>query len=248
MNGTVSRMTSSANDDADDGGATIRLARGFTQVPNGVVAADITATSFRVYVAILSYGRGAEPTAFPKRETVCEQFNISPRSFSAAIKELQDRGFLVISKRSYAGGMRRSNVYFFPDVDDAPSRGANIAPGQLPESAPSAGTLFASPEEEDSFKKTDLKKTRATALPRDFAPTEASSSWAKKNFPRVDVSRETESFVLYYQGHGDKKFTDWQAAWKSWIRKSTQYNPTPIRPTAVQPTTELDPYGDPRWA
>jgi hypothetical protein len=82
------------SDDEEDTGATVHMARGFTQIPNGVLRADISTTALKVYMAIRSYGRGSEPSAFPKRETVCEEFHISPRSFSAAIKELQGERLL----------------------------------------------------------------------------------------------------------------------------------------------------------
>lgn len=221
-------------DEDEDGGATIRFARGFTYIPNGVIAADISTTAFKVYCAIRSYGRGAEPSAFPKRETVCDAFGISPRSFSAGIKELQDRGFLVVSKRSYAGGMRRANTYFFPDVDDSqilPVQGADFAPSSGADLAPSLDALFARPEEEDlSTKNTHEKNTRAVAIPTGWHPAESTLLWAKEKYPGIDAVHEVSKFIDHHQSKGTK-FKDAEAGFRTWMHNAAKWNP---QPTAQQ--------------
>jgi hypothetical protein len=220
-----------------------RAERNFTVVPNGAIGADISASAFKVYVALRSYLRPGHAT-FPHVATVCEQYNIAPRTFAAALKELQAAGLLVINKRSYASGFRKANEYYFPDIPDLLHIGtADIAVPDTADSAVPGTADIAVPKEEEKleeekgfngglFEAPAAVENRganlapqvrriALPLPDNFTVTAEMIEWAVANAPLVQAS-ETEKFKDYHRAKGTR-FKDWPAAWRNWMRNAQGY-------------------------
>lgn len=199
--------------------------RNFTIVPNGVLAADINASALKVYLALRSYLRPGHNT-FPHGDTVCEQYNIPKRTFAAALKELQAAGLLVIEKKSWAGGMRRSNSYFFPDVDDPAilqTQSADIALREGADSAHRNDADSALPIEVEKVEKEKVVRL-AHNLPDTFTVTEEMLTWARDKVPVAfgNVVLETEKFKAWHTSKGNK-FKDWPAAWRNWMLNTQAY-------------------------
>lgn len=70
---------------------------------------------------------------------------------------------------------------------------------------------------------TPKKRSRKTALPKDFAPNGDVLQWAKENHPTVDAKAETLRFIDYHRANGST-FNDWLAAWRNWIRNAEKFN------------------------
>jgi len=78
------------------------------------------------------------------------------------------------------------------------------------------------------------KPGRSRSLPDDFEVDEAMRAWANEKAPAVNLSAETEKFKDHALANG-KRYTDWRAAWRTWIgnardwakpaRKGTDYQP-----------------------
>jgi DNA-binding transcriptional ArsR family regulator len=244
---------------AEESGHTGRAQRNFTIVPNGALAADINPTALKVYIALRSYLRPDYP-CFPHVSTVCERFNIPERSFTAALKELQDAGLLRVKKVTYSGGFRRANEYFFPDVDDPadvilPIGLANIATPDPADIATPESTLFAGPEEEEKVQEEKVKKTgranaRTTTLPASFAIDEQMVAWANTVIHGVDLNRITEAFKNHHLAKGSK-FVDWRRAWQNWVLNEVKFAAQrSTAPTTAQPriySAPIVPPDDPRW-
>jgi hypothetical protein len=47
-------------------------------------------------------------------------------------------------------------------------------------------------------------------------------AWAQANAPEVDAERETEQFLDYHRAKGSA-FKDWTAAWRTWMRRATDF-------------------------
>jgi hypothetical protein len=66
----------------------------------------------------------------------------------------------------------------------------------------------------------DAENQRRTKLPKDFHPNDAGLKAAKD--AGFDVGVELEKFTDHHAATGSL-FIDWQAAWRTWIRKATEF-------------------------
>jgi predicted transcriptional regulator len=76
----------------------------------------------------------------------------------------------------------------------------------------------------DNKEKRERDKKRPPALtsvPIDFNPTQKHALLAIKQ--NVDLEKEKEAFIDYYEANG-KKMANWNAAFNSWLRKSSEFN------------------------
>lgn len=89
----------------------------FAPAPLGLLRSGISDRGLRTYLALRSYVRPGHPT-FPKFATVAEEFGLSESYLKRGVAELKELGFLVVSKREYAKGTRRVNLYHFPNIAD----------------------------------------------------------------------------------------------------------------------------------
>jgi len=56
----------------------------------------------------------------------------------------------------------------------------------------------------------------------DFKPTESNINLMLEKHPEVRLDNETDKFIDYWLANGDAK-SDWQAAWRNWIRNASTY-------------------------
>lgn len=60
-------------------------------------------------------------------------------------------------------------------------------------------------------------------LPDDFIVTETMREWATRTVPRVNISLETQKFRDHWvanAGRPTASKSNWEAAWRSWMRKA----------------------------
>lgn len=87
------------------------------------------------------------------------------------------------------------------------------------------------------------KTTRATATPNEYTPNETQYAWARDElgFDTLRVDRETEKFLDHHRARGST-MKSWDAAWRNWMRRVTDYAP---RGKGGAPTQSVD--GKPYW-
>lgn len=67
------------------------------------------------------------------------------------------------------------------------------------------------------------RQRRPVALPADFRLLDEMVTWAHKNTPLVDdLQGELGKFSDWHRAHG-KKYVDWIAAWRNWMRNANGY-------------------------
>lgn len=64
-----------------------------------------------------------------------------------------------------------------------------------------------------------------TAIPKPFRLTDEHYAWAASHCGNVDVERETERFYDWHKAK-DTRHADWHAAWRNWMRKASEGQPT----------------------
>lgn len=64
---------------------------------------------------------------------------------------------------------------------------------------------------------------RKHAIPNDFAITEEMTSWATEEGITLDLEEQTKRFMDYHKAN-QKKYVDWNAAWRNWMRKATDFH------------------------
>lgn len=77
------------------------------------------------------------------------------------------------------------------------------------------------------------RKKPATRAPESFEVTALLRSWAEsKSLTLVDLAAETERFLDHHRAKGSA-FSDWNAAWRTWMTRAQQYASERPRPAAV---------------
>jgi len=78
---------------------------------------------------------------------------------------------------------------------------------------------------QDDTPETETETETETEKKPFFVPTDSSLKWAATKTLSYLVDLETEKFINYHQSRGTK-FKDWQAAWRNWMLKAQEYNPS----------------------
>lgn len=81
-----------------------------------------------------------------------------------------------------------------------------------------------------SFVQNDGKKSIAIQIPKDWAPNESHSVFAKEN--QLDLVAESGSFVNHAEATG-RKMKNWDAAFSLWLRNAVKWKPQPKRSTTA---------------
>lgn len=70
------------------------------------------------------------------------------------------------------------------------------------------------------------KPKRAQRLPDDWAPTEATKEWARREFPAHATRGVLEAFKDHARAKGTV-FVNWDLAFKNWVRNEAKFHPAP---------------------
>lgn len=159
--------------------------------------------------------------AEPAQAVLALECGMSDDSCYRYIKELADHELLAVQRR----GLGRPNRYTFlwhdmigavrADADQRPVDGPAHDSGE-PRIPPFTETESS---EESSGKKT---RKRGTGVPSEFKVTDEMKQWAREHTPDVKVAQQTHQFLDYHRAKGSV-FKDWQAAWRTWMRKAAEY-------------------------
>ncbi len=105
--------------------------------------------------------------------------------------------------------------------------------------------------------KTRARTAKGTSVPESFPIGGELARWTLTILRRESVSTERDAFLDYHRARGSV-FKDWDAAWRTWVRRAATYRPevatganaakTPAyveQPSGYDPVTGLPIYGDP---
>ena len=68
-------------------------------------------------------------------------------------------------------------------------------------------------------------RNRATPTPKEFLLTDDHVQWGTEHgVEKSFLTRETEQFLDHHRSKGSA-FKDWDAAWRTWVRKAIEWNP-----------------------
>lgn len=68
-------------------------------------------------------------------------------------------------------------------------------------------------------------KPRVHPIPEDWEPSSRVIEWAGEKHPLVDINVEAEKFLDYFLATG-KCYANWDAAFRNWVRRAVDYNPS----------------------
>lgn len=149
------------------------------------------------------------------------------------LKELEDNGYLKRSQgRDDNHRFGATNFILCDPADSIPVDGFSGAGESAPPVDGFSVDGFSvdgetAHKEDYSSQKTIDEKTRAPkrahALPDDWIPDREVIDAMKEKFPSVDMAAEHEKFTDHFRSTG-KPMKDWNAAWRNWIRRSTNFS------------------------
>lgn len=82
----------------------------FIQIKSSLLSEDITDTAFRIFCILLQHSKNN--LCFPSLHKIAEQLNKSRTTITKAIKELEEKGLIIIEKRVLGTGKITTNCYY----------------------------------------------------------------------------------------------------------------------------------------
>jgi hypothetical protein len=156
-------MIDATHDDGEpDGEIEVSRQRApFTMVRRAVLEdEDLGAAQKMVYVALCYFADNVTGTLKTHRKTIAEIASCGLRTLDAALKVLEERGYVSVTRRQSKGKYRLANIYallnFWTDTEDR--RGAGDAPPEQPENRRGATVALPRAGDAQSLNKTSLNK------------------------------------------------------------------------------------------
>lgn len=88
-----------------------------------------------------------------------------------------------------------------------------------------------SESETETEKGVVIQRTRKTPLQRGWKPSPAGYEYAKAKAPGMNIEKSLEDFEDYNL-RNNRTNADWEAAWRTWVRKSIEFDPLLAQPVA----------------
>lgn len=157
---------------------------------------------------------------------LAKKSRVSRRTFQRCIEHLVELGVVEVVRGSQhvpntyrvliQGGQSDASTSFQGGQVDAPddSRGVKSSTQMRQIERSDASTVA---RHRDVLRK-DVKRV-PTLIPDPFVVTDEMRAWAETEATFVNLERETAAFVDYFRGEG-KKYKDWVATWRNWMRRS----------------------------
>jgi hypothetical protein len=171
--------------------------------------------------------------AWPSISTLARMVNASERTVQRDIQTLVSLGELEVqTQQAPVGGQYKSNLYWvkLSGVTESDSGVTKLTSGVT--KSPSGVTTIGALTLNRTLKETK-KGNGPHLLPEDWAPKTQDWDIMAEHFPWVDLKKQTHAFRDYWtsQPPSKAKKTDWDATWRNWIRRSSDYNkPAPSEP------------------
>ena len=82
----------------------------FIQIKSSLLSEDITDTAFRIFCILLQHSKNN--LCFPSQVKIAERLKRSRTTINKAIKELEEKGLIIIEKRVLGTGKITTNCYY----------------------------------------------------------------------------------------------------------------------------------------
>ncbi len=104
-----------------------------------------------------------------------------------------------------------------------------------------SSSSFSSTNKESFRKKNREKEKVKIFVPEDFEVSKELETWAKEKHPTVNLTNETYQFLDHHRARSSK-FSDWIAAWRTWIRNAEKFQSSLKTGPSRSVTTTLPSY------
>ncbi len=174
------------------------------------------------------HGRGADPDGwFYKTQEEWEaETGMTRREQETARKILKDKGILEEKKQGIPCKLfyRINKEVLLGAIQTSMAENAKLDCTKPPcRSVQNVQTITETTTETTTER--GERAERATPAPDRFIITQNQRDWAKQKCSGLDIDRETENFLDYHRAKG-KRWIDWNAAWRKWMRDSaTKFAP-----------------------
>lgn len=199
-----------------------------------------------VLVAMAERANDDGTTTYQSVDTIARKARISVRTCQRKLRELEDAGLIRRGNQDFTAHLKAGHRPVVYDLAVHLNRGANLAPHDasgvpnvhewgaksgtsgVPRLAdesslnrPSDSSVLFAHEEAPVVK---VKKS-STSVPDKISISAEMKEWALGNAPSVvhSLERETASFLDWHRSRG-RKYLDWTAAWRNWMRKAHEFN------------------------
>lgn len=158
------------------------------------------------------------------------------RNWRKIVERLVDAGRWTVDE-SGSGWWLVNYLEFNPSHGDLESK--RTSDRVRKESARNPRGTFKESHHPDPTRPDPYKKARQrTSAPLTFSVDNQIQQWAKDHgFEGLDLKAETEKFLDWHRAKGSL-FKDWNAAWRSWIRKAAEFNPNAVK--SVTPAVSVN--------
>ena len=227
---------------------TLRRASRFTITPEAMIYdRTLSDRAVRIWMILDRMCAGREVT-FPSRQMLADALPLMPNgdtvslaSVDRAVRLLCEKGWL-LKERADRGDVNAYVLLEGPVVtsddtppvvtrDETPRHGRRQASSRVTnkeetgeqEKIPPLPSVASPPPGDGPKRASGGPGSRGGKhrLPADWKPTEALLAYAAEKCPLVDVTEETETFRLHFEGTG-AQHSNWNASWQRWMRTQQQ--------------------------
>lgn len=180
--------------------------------------------------------------AWPSVSTLSRYAGVSERRAQQLLRGLEESGeLIVLPQQAPVNGKYKTNLYWVnvscpTDCDGTAGHRVGVKSGApRGEVLSTLGVKPTSPKPKENLKE---HKNKGVRLSDDYRPSENLVAWAHETFPGVDVKKETYAFIDYFTSLPGQRGlkTNWDAAWRNWIRKASERVPRSRQPQAPKQT------------
>lgn len=213
----------------------IKLYRDLLSAESWVLGTDDSRLVQIASMLLAARYKNATPLNFALFRKVAS-IDLSESRFHAAIDHLADTGFLEIQgvedprKQRASGALATCTSEAEQSREEAEGEAEGSAEGRLPSRKRSGPTA---------------KPKLATRIPEEWEPSGDLIAYAERELPNVDAAKLAESFVDYWRAASGQKARklDWDATWRTWVRRSCDRYPTKTQSRAIAPQIRIDANG-----
>jgi hypothetical protein len=215
----------------------IKLYRDLLSAESWVLGTDDSRLVQVASILLAARYQNATPLNFALFRKVAN-LDLSESRFHASIDHLTATGFLEIQGVEEPRKQRASSVLATCTSEAEQSR--EEAEGEAEGSAEGR-----EPSRKRSGQPPPSKAKLATRIPEGWQPSPDLIAYAEKELPNVDTAKLAESFTDYWQAAAGAKARklDWDATWRTWVRRSCDRYPTKAQSRAMSPQIRIDANG-----
>ena len=202
--------------------AEVRLDRRFAIIDEWILDLPISDRAIRLYAILARYADYQTHKAFPSRQTLAERLRCSPASIDRASLELIEHGVMTKQQRPNS-----SLVYILRTTPEGVSTGDEGGSSPVMRGVITGDDLTRTTKQEP---KNDGKTLKA----KSYEPSDSLRTSFAEKYPGLRLDTELEAFRDYHIAKGSS-FKDWDAAFRTWCRRSLSWLPESRGKTAEGP-------------